>query len=187
MNTGEMTVVCHQGLVLAGSAALATMGTLILYTGTPSRYGKHSQNLSSRVPLLPARVAWFLQELPSFVVSVGMLAWQPRSLFGQPGNLLLGLFSLHYFHRLAFSLQSALPCWAPAQERTNVDGQRAQWGGARSEAGLECWASPGFRLDSPELGRTSAAPNLPAAAALERRWQRREWVGEAGELRLGRS
>ncbi|XP_036026253.1 3-oxo-5-alpha-steroid 4-dehydrogenase 2 [Onychomys torridus] len=94
-----MTVVCHQGLVLAGSATLATMGTLVLYSGTPSRYGKHSQSLSSRYARLPARVAWFLQELPSFAVSVGMLAWQPRSLFGQPGNLLLGLFSSHYFHR----------------------------------------------------------------------------------------
>nr|XP_048272187.1 3-oxo-5-alpha-steroid 4-dehydrogenase 2 isoform X2 [Myodes glareolus] len=94
-----MTIVCHQGPVLAGSATLATLGSLILYSGTPGRYGKHSQSASSGVSLLPARIAWFLQELPSFVVSVGMLAWQPRSLFEQPGNVLLGLFSAHYFHR----------------------------------------------------------------------------------------
>ncbi|NP_001268555.1 3-oxo-5-alpha-steroid 4-dehydrogenase 2 [Mesocricetus auratus] len=93
-----MPTVCHQGPVLAGSATLATIGALTLYLGKPTSYGKHSQSVSSG-PLLPARVAWFLQELPSFVVPVGMLAWQSRSLFGQPGNVLLGLFSAHYFHR----------------------------------------------------------------------------------------
>ncbi|XP_021074179.1 3-oxo-5-alpha-steroid 4-dehydrogenase 2 [Mus pahari] len=94
-----MPIVCHQVPVLAGSATLATMGTLVLCFGKPASYGKHSKSVSSGVPLLPARIAWFLQELPSFVVSVGMLAWQPRSLFGPPGNVLLGLFSAHYFHR----------------------------------------------------------------------------------------
>ncbi|XP_031212357.1 3-oxo-5-alpha-steroid 4-dehydrogenase 2 isoform X2 [Mastomys coucha] len=94
-----MPIVCHQVPVLAGSATLATMGTLILCFGKPASYGKHSKSASSGVPLLPARIAWFLQELPSFVVSVGMLAWQPRSLFGPPGNVLLGLFSAHYFQR----------------------------------------------------------------------------------------
>ncbi|MEJ1287175.1 hypothetical protein NN561_018190 [Cricetulus griseus] len=108
-----MPIECHQGPVLAGSATLATMGALVLYLREPGSYGKHSQSVSSGVPLLPARVAWFLQELPSFLVPVGMLAWQPRSLFGQPGNVLLGLFSAHYFHRLAFSLRSASPCSAP--------------------------------------------------------------------------
>ncbi|XP_050018902.1 3-oxo-5-alpha-steroid 4-dehydrogenase 2 isoform X2 [Alexandromys fortis] len=32
-----MTIVCHQGPVLAGSATLATLGSLILYSGTPGR------------------------------------------------------------------------------------------------------------------------------------------------------
>lgn len=121
MNTGEMPSVCHQVPVLAGSATLATMGTLVLCLRKPASYGKHSKSVSG-VPLLPARIAWFLQELPSFVVSVGMLAWQPRSLFGPPGNVLLGLFSAHYFHRLAFSLQSTVPCSAPAR---GVNRQRA--------------------------------------------------------------
>ncbi|XP_021481997.1 3-oxo-5-alpha-steroid 4-dehydrogenase 2 isoform X1 [Meriones unguiculatus] len=87
---------CHQVPVLAGSITLATMGTLNLCRPEPASYGKY---LSNTVPFLPARVAWFLQELPAFVVSVGMLAWQPRSLFGPPGNVLLGLFCIHYFHR----------------------------------------------------------------------------------------
>ncbi|XP_051037861.1 3-oxo-5-alpha-steroid 4-dehydrogenase 2 isoform X2 [Phodopus roborovskii] len=94
-----MPIMCYQGPVLAGSATLATMGALTLYLREPGNYGKHSQTVSSGIPLLPARFAWFLQELPSFVVPVGMLAWQPLSLLGQPGNVLLGLFSAHYFHR----------------------------------------------------------------------------------------
>lgn len=144
---------CHQVPVLAGSATLATMGTLILCLRKPANYGKHSKSVSSRVPLLPARIAWFLQELPSFVVSVGMLAWQPRSLFGPPGNVLLGLFSAHYFHRLAFSLQSTAPCSAPAHGVTG-EGQREERGGARSEAGLELqagisgWNPQGWEADA---------------------------------------
>ncbi|CAH6786973.1 Srd5a2 [Phodopus roborovskii] len=87
-----MPIMCYQGPVLAGSATLATMGALTLYLREPGNYGKHSQTVSSGIPLLPARFAWFLQELPSFVVPVGMLAWQPLSLLGQPGNVLLGVF-----------------------------------------------------------------------------------------------
>lgn len=138
MTTGEMQIVCHQVPVLAGSATLATMGTLILCLGKPASYGKHTESVSSGVPFLPARIAWFLQELPSFVVSVGMLAWQPRSLFGPPGNVLLALFSAHYFHRLAFSPQST--ALARSSSWTNVEGLRKEWGGGRSEACLELQA-----------------------------------------------
>lgn len=150
VNTGEMPIVCHQVPVLAGSATLATMGTLILCLRKPASYGKHCESVSSGVPLLPARIAWFLQELPSFVVSVGMLAWQPRSLFGPPGNVLLGLFSAHYFHRLAFSPQSTAPRSAPERGLTSR-------GSAKS--GEECgvrqvWSSrQGLQAGMPRVGK----------------------------------
>lgn len=169
MNTGEMPIVCHQVPVLAGSATLATMGTLILCFGKPASYGKHSESVSSGVPLLPARIAWFLQELPSFVVSVGMLAWQPRSLFGPPGNVLLGLFSAHYFHRLAF-FSTEHTSLLGSSAWTNVEGQREEWGGAQSKAGLELqagtsgwnpqgWEAPvAQEMPSMSPGRPSDAP-----------------------------
>ncbi|XP_076990862.1 3-oxo-5-alpha-steroid 4-dehydrogenase 2 [Tamandua tetradactyla] len=85
--------------VLAGSASLAAMGALVLYRAKPSGYGKHWESRRPTASCLPARAAWFLQELPSFVVPAGFLALQPRALFGPPGTVLLGLFCAHYFHR----------------------------------------------------------------------------------------
>lgn len=171
-----MTIVCHQGPVLAGSATLATLGSLILYSGTPGRYGKHSRSASSGVPLLPARIAWFLQELPSFVVSVGMLAWQPRSLFGQPGNVLLGLFSAHYFHRLAF-FSAERSAWLGSTSRGSMLsgeelGVSRVWSARRApqlQAELpRVGAAPaGQEQPSLSLERPSDTPNCPAV--LERK------------------
>ncbi|XP_066122939.1 3-oxo-5-alpha-steroid 4-dehydrogenase 2 [Saccopteryx bilineata] len=93
-----MPVHCQQNPVLAGSAALAILGALLLYFGEPSGYGKHAGSLTT-VTHLSARTAWFLQELPSFAVPVVMLLWQPGALFGPPATVLLGLFCAHYFHR----------------------------------------------------------------------------------------
>ncbi|XP_007936995.1 3-oxo-5-alpha-steroid 4-dehydrogenase 2 [Orycteropus afer afer] len=90
---------CQQNPVLAGSASLAALGVVVLYFGQPAGYGKYSESLLPVGARLPARAAWFLQELPSFVVPVGILAQQPSSLFGTPGTVLLGFFCAHYFHR----------------------------------------------------------------------------------------
>ncbi|XP_055255839.1 3-oxo-5-alpha-steroid 4-dehydrogenase 2 isoform X2 [Moschus berezovskii] len=94
-----MSVRCQQSPVLAGSAALAALGALVLYLAEPSGYGKYSENLMPAAIRLPARAAWFLQELPSFAVPAGILAGQPSSLLGPPATVLLGLFCAHYFHR----------------------------------------------------------------------------------------
>uniref|UniRef100_A0A8D2E0K4 3-oxo-5-alpha-steroid 4-dehydrogenase n=1 Tax=Sciurus vulgaris TaxID=55149 RepID=A0A8D2E0K4_SCIVU len=94
-----MPVRCPQSPMLAGSATIATLGALTLYLTKPFSYGKHMEISAPGGTCLPARTAWFLQELPAFVVSAGILAWQPRSLFGPPGTFLLGLFCAHYFHR----------------------------------------------------------------------------------------
>ncbi|XP_027706090.1 3-oxo-5-alpha-steroid 4-dehydrogenase 2 [Vombatus ursinus] len=90
-----MPTVCQLNSVLAGSALLVGLGLFNLLSSSPSRYGKHLLPLATQ---LPARIAWFLQELPSFVVPAGLLAWQ-GPLFSRPGTLLLGLFCGHYFHR----------------------------------------------------------------------------------------
>ena len=96
---GAMSVRCQQSPVLAGSATLAALGALVLYLAEPSGYGKYSENLMPVAIRLPARAAWFLQELPSFAVPAGILAGQPSSLLGPPATVLLGLFCAHYFHR----------------------------------------------------------------------------------------
>lgn len=94
-----MPLGCLQSPVLAGSATLAALGALLLYFREPSGYGKYTGSLMPTGTRLPARAAWFLQELPSFVVPAGILVGQPRALFGPPATALLGLFCAHYFHR----------------------------------------------------------------------------------------
>lgn len=99
MVSGAMLDGCQQTPMVAGSALLALLGPLALYQVTPQAYGKHSKSPASATALLPARTAWFLQELPAFVVPAGMLARESRTLSGPPAGLLLGLFCAHYFHR----------------------------------------------------------------------------------------
>ncbi|XP_006168595.1 3-oxo-5-alpha-steroid 4-dehydrogenase 2 [Tupaia chinensis] len=94
-----MAARCLQSPVLAGSATFAALGALVLYYAEPSAYGKHTESLIPMAISLPARTAWFLQELPSFAVAVGFLALQPHSLFAPPGTVLLCLFCAHYFYR----------------------------------------------------------------------------------------
>ncbi|KAM6179624.1 3-oxo-5-alpha-steroid 4-dehydrogenase 2 [Erethizon dorsatum] len=95
-----MPVRCQESPVLAGSATLVAMGAmLLLHSREPKPYGKHSERSSPEAKCLPARAAWFLQELPSFAVPAGILVQQPGFLFGTPETVLLGLFCAHYFHR----------------------------------------------------------------------------------------
>uniref|UniRef100_A0A673TBG7 3-oxo-5alpha-steroid 4-dehydrogenase (NADP(+)) n=1 Tax=Suricata suricatta TaxID=37032 RepID=A0A673TBG7_SURSU len=82
-----MLVGCQQTPVQAGSAALAALGALVLYLAKPSGYGRHSVRGIPAAARLPARAAWFLQELPSFAVPAGLLVRQPRALLGQPSTV----------------------------------------------------------------------------------------------------
>ncbi|XP_068928393.1 3-oxo-5-alpha-steroid 4-dehydrogenase 2 [Petaurus breviceps papuanus] len=94
-----MRTVFELNPVLAGSTLLVGFGLYSLLKSSPDQYGKQIECLLPLSTQLPARVAWFLQELPSFVVPAALLAWQPHPLFGPPGTLLLSLFCGHYFHR----------------------------------------------------------------------------------------
>ncbi|XP_074144231.1 3-oxo-5-alpha-steroid 4-dehydrogenase 2 isoform X1 [Sminthopsis crassicaudata] len=94
-----MPMTCQLSPVLAGSALMIGFGLFNLLSSSPSNYGKQADSLLPLSTRLPARVAWFLQELPSFLVPAGLIAWQPQPHFDLPGTLLLGLFCGHYFHR----------------------------------------------------------------------------------------
>ncbi|XP_060042808.1 3-oxo-5-alpha-steroid 4-dehydrogenase 2 isoform X2 [Erinaceus europaeus] len=97
-----MSTGCQLGPVLAGSALLIGLGALVLGARRPSPYGRHLQ-AGSRARL-PARAAWFLQELPSFALPAGILVHRPLR---QPNALLLALFCAHYFHRtFIYSMQT---------------------------------------------------------------------------------
>lgn len=94
-----MPVQCQESAVLAGSVTLITIGAMTLCFAEPSPYGKYSKRSAPEAKRLPARAAWFLQELPSFAVPVGILVQEPGFVFGPPQTVLLGLFCGHYFYR----------------------------------------------------------------------------------------
>ncbi|CAH2283900.1 3-oxo-5-alpha-steroid 4-dehydrogenase 1 [Pelobates cultripes] len=58
-------------------------------------YGRYSSSSFGRP--VPARWAWFLQELPAFALPVYFLAQHPE--LGAGNLLLLGAFTLHYLQR----------------------------------------------------------------------------------------
>ncbi|NXE98570.1 S5A2 dehydrogenase, partial [Menura novaehollandiae] len=93
---------CFPGLVLALSSLLGALALLqlSLYLRVPSRYGKHEERLCRPRGRLPARCAWFLQELPSFLVPALLLALRsPPRLEPLGCRLLCCLFCWHYFYR----------------------------------------------------------------------------------------
>ncbi|KAM6271526.1 LOW QUALITY PROTEIN: 3-oxo-5-alpha-steroid 4-dehydrogenase 2 [Spheniscus humboldti] len=93
---------CFPSLVLALSSLLGALALLqlSLYLRVPSRYGKHEERLCRPRGRLPARCAWFLQELPSFLVPALLLALRsPPRLEPLGCRLLCCLFCWHYFYR----------------------------------------------------------------------------------------
>lgn len=99
---------CSPCLVGALSSVLLALGLLILwlYVRTPTRYGKHAAEAEAQPAgegcrlHLPAKCAWFLQELPAFLVPALLLALRSPPRFAPLGcRLLGGMFCGHYFHR----------------------------------------------------------------------------------------
>ncbi|XP_064172975.1 3-oxo-5-alpha-steroid 4-dehydrogenase 2b [Anguilla rostrata] len=95
---------CQEGTVWYLSCGLVFGGVMFLFRQMRVRtpYGRYV-NPSARL-LVPAKLAWFLQELPSLLVPVVLVltAHSPSKL-GQ--KLLLWTFCLHYFQRtFIFSL-----------------------------------------------------------------------------------
>lgn len=60
-------------------------------------YGRYVESCSPGV-MVPAKLAWLIQELPSFLVPV-LLLLTTESSAGLGRTLLLWTFILHYFHR----------------------------------------------------------------------------------------
>lgn len=69
-----------------------------------AEYGRYFSSNSTRKYgfAVDARVAWFVQELPAFVVPCLLLLYARKDVFGLTPNMtLLSLFLLHYTQRLA--------------------------------------------------------------------------------------
>lgn len=117
---------CFPGLVLALSSLLGALALLqlSLHLRVPSRYGKHEERLVRPRGRLPARCAWFLQELPSFLVPALLLALRsPPRLEPLGCRLLCCLFCWHYFYRYR---RRARPCRRAPPSKPRELRERAQ-------------------------------------------------------------
>lgn len=94
---------CQDAAVSCLSWLLVLVGVAFLMQQTRTRtpYGRYGPR---GVGCCPARLAWFLQEVPSFLLPL-LLLLQPAEPRTEPApqrsdkTLLLCTFMLHYFHR----------------------------------------------------------------------------------------
>lgn len=146
---------CFPGLVLALSSLLGALALLqlSLHLRVPSRYGKHEERLCRPRGRLPARCAWFLQELPSFLVPALLLALRsPPRLEPLGCRLLCCLFCWHYFYR--YRRRAQLPAAAPRETQP----REAAGAGA---AGAGRAVRPGQVLAAASLPPESGWPSAP--------------------------
>jgi len=91
-------------LLLCLGVALALMAALTSLRIPYGRYGSDG-GLFAKLRLtsckIPARLGWFLQELPAFCVPMYLILNVGGRYVGElnPNILLLGMFILHYFNR----------------------------------------------------------------------------------------
>uniref|UniRef100_A0A4W3K4C8 Steroid 5-alpha reductase C-terminal domain-containing protein n=1 Tax=Callorhinchus milii TaxID=7868 RepID=A0A4W3K4C8_CALMI len=77
-----------------------------------SPYGRYTPPSFSGI-LIPAKIAWFVQELPSFLVPV-LLLYRSGSLETLGCKLLLFMFCGHYFHRYVSIILHRLELFSPS-------------------------------------------------------------------------
>ena len=95
----EFDMHCYGDLVsyLSCGMILTGLGHLVHHRKTQPSYGRH-MGPSPLARMVPARVGWFLQEMPAFLIPVLlMLTSHKGSSMGK--YLLLGTFCMHYFQR----------------------------------------------------------------------------------------
>lgn len=90
---------CYGDLVncLSGGILLIGLWHLVHHKKAQTTYGRYIE-LSPSSRLVPARLAWFLQEIPAFLVPLLLMLSSDKSCTTGK-HLLLGTFGMHYFHR----------------------------------------------------------------------------------------
>ncbi|XP_073338601.1 3-oxo-5-alpha-steroid 4-dehydrogenase 2b [Pagrus major] len=90
---------CYGDLVsyLSCGMIVTALGHLVHHRKTQPSYGRH-MGPSPPARMVPARVAWFLQEMPALLIPVFLLLTSHKA-SSMGTYLLLGTFCMHYFQR----------------------------------------------------------------------------------------
>ncbi|XP_027034713.1 3-oxo-5-alpha-steroid 4-dehydrogenase 2a isoform X1 [Tachysurus fulvidraco] len=76
-----------------------------------TQYGRYVETIKAPGVMVPSKIAWFIQELPSVLIPVFLLL-TTDTLHGLGRDVLLWTFCLHYFHRtfIYSLLNKGRPC-----------------------------------------------------------------------------
>jgi len=88
--------------ILSWTIILLAFITEICLIFLKAEYGRYfrSNSWQNCLCAVDARVAWFVQELPAFVIPCALLFYARKDALGlTPNTILLSLFFLHYSHR----------------------------------------------------------------------------------------
>ncbi|XP_041921303.1 3-oxo-5-alpha-steroid 4-dehydrogenase 2-like isoform X2 [Alosa alosa] len=98
---------------------LSSLFNLARFWRTPAFYGRY-QDPSGSGCVVPAKVAWFLQELPAFLCPLLLLLFTSNEASAVGMYILFGMFGLHYFHRTF--IYAPLTCGQPFPVDVMVSG-----------------------------------------------------------------
>ncbi|XP_022046986.2 3-oxo-5-alpha-steroid 4-dehydrogenase 2b [Acanthochromis polyacanthus] len=90
---------CYENLInyLSCGMILTGLGHLVLHKTAQTSYGRH-MGPSPPARMVPARLGWFLQEMPALLIPL-FLIFTAHNSSSMGKYLLLGTFCLHYFQR----------------------------------------------------------------------------------------
>lgn len=77
---------------------VSSLINLVRFWKTPAFYGRYQDPCGSG-RVVPAKMAWFLQELPAFLCPLLLLLFTSHDVSCVGMFILFGMFGLHYFHR----------------------------------------------------------------------------------------
>lgn len=106
-NEADLIVALSYVMIVSGASAFVA---LVWFMAAP--YGRYANEAAPAFGfMMNGRLAWVLQELPSFLIPAAMWLWgvwtaNPRLTAFTPNTVLLGMFLYHYFNRaLIFPLR----------------------------------------------------------------------------------
>ncbi|XP_052769043.1 3-oxo-5-alpha-steroid 4-dehydrogenase 1-like isoform X2 [Mya arenaria] len=97
-----LTLILDKDIIVLNIVSYIYFGTavlvfLLLYSGITAPYGRYARGGWGL--FVNGKIAWFVQEIPSFLVPVAFIVLGAPKLTQMPNVLLFTMFTIHYFQR----------------------------------------------------------------------------------------